>query len=624
MEEALKYLDSLKPGEKIVYAQVAKLYGVDRSVLSRRHRGVCTSRDQQYENQRHLNNVQERELVQYIEALCKRGLPPTASMIRNFAAEISKKPVGKCWVPRFLERHKVKLLSRWTTALDRQRHKADSAYKYSLYFELLRTKIEQYNVEPRHIYNMDEKGFLIGMLSRMKRIFSREMYENGEIKEALQDGNREWISCLACICADGSHLPPHLIYQAASGNIQDTWLQDFDHQQHRTFFSSSLSGWTNNEIGLAWLRRVFDQETREKARRSYRLLILDGHGSHVTMEFIQHCDDNRILLAVLPPHATHTLQPLDVAMFKPLSTAYSNELTAFLDRCQGLSAITKRDFFRLFYEAWRTSFTASNVLSAFKCTGISPFDPHVILKRWEKKELSRPSTGDSKTSKLSTLSADDWIRIQRLLREVVADMCDERSKKLSQTIHVMSVQNSLLVHKNMKLEEALINERRRRQRGKPLLLEAPADYYGGAHVWSPTKVKDARDRQQQKDNEIAQKQLQKTEQQLLREQRKREKAEITAERARMRVQAKEMKEIMMKEKKAKAEEAKHLRQVQKQINDDIKSSKKASRRSTKLIQATEIDVDDVSVMVVPEGFMPTSPIQSRRGRNIKAPARYRM
>jgi hypothetical protein len=33
----------------------------------------------------------------------------------------------------------------------------------------------------------------------------------------------------------------------------------------------------NKDIGPAWLEQVFDRHTKEKARQSYRLLILDGH-----------------------------------------------------------------------------------------------------------------------------------------------------------------------------------------------------------------------------------------------------------------------------------------------------------------------------------------------------------
>ena len=133
--------------------------------------------------------------------------------------------------------------------MDRDRCRADSDYKYSLYFELLKRKIEQYKVWPWLIYNMDEKGFLIRILSKMKRIFLKWQYEETKFQHMLQDGNREWIMTIACICADGTALAPALIYQAISGKVQDTWLQDNNHNNQFCFFSSSPSGWTNNDLG---------------------------------------------------------------------------------------------------------------------------------------------------------------------------------------------------------------------------------------------------------------------------------------------------------------------------------------------------------------------------------------
>jgi hypothetical protein len=69
---------------------------------------------------------------------------------------------------------------------------------------------------------MDKKGFLIGIVGRLKRIFSRRMWEKKEVRASLQDGNRAWITLLACICADRSALPPSLIYKATNKGIQST------------------------------------------------------------------------------------------------------------------------------------------------------------------------------------------------------------------------------------------------------------------------------------------------------------------------------------------------------------------------------------------------------------------
>jgi hypothetical protein len=59
---------------------------------------------------------------------------------------------------------------------------------------------------------MDEKGFLIGLLNMTRRIFTKEQLEEGKLPGACQDGNRSWITLLACIGQDLQSLPPMLIY----------------------------------------------------------------------------------------------------------------------------------------------------------------------------------------------------------------------------------------------------------------------------------------------------------------------------------------------------------------------------------------------------------------------------
>jgi len=54
---------------------------------------------------------------------------------------------------------------------------------------------------------------MLGILTRLKRVFSKRLYEEGKIKSYIQDGNREWTTLLACICADGSALAPALMDQ---------------------------------------------------------------------------------------------------------------------------------------------------------------------------------------------------------------------------------------------------------------------------------------------------------------------------------------------------------------------------------------------------------------------------
>jgi hypothetical protein len=77
--------------------------------------------------------------------------------------------------------------------------------------------MREYKIEERDTYNMDEKGFFVGVTTRTKRGFTKRVWASKERTAAIQDGNREWVTLLACVCASGESLPPALIYQGKSG-----------------------------------------------------------------------------------------------------------------------------------------------------------------------------------------------------------------------------------------------------------------------------------------------------------------------------------------------------------------------------------------------------------------------
>ena len=113
--------------------------------------------------------------------------------------------------------------------------------------------MREYDVKPSNIYNMDEKGFFVGVTTRSKRIFTKAIWASKERTAAIQDGNREWITLIACVGASGVALPPALIYQGKAG-LQSGWLNDVEVAEHEVFFANSELGWSNNDIGLAWLK----------------------------------------------------------------------------------------------------------------------------------------------------------------------------------------------------------------------------------------------------------------------------------------------------------------------------------------------------------------------------------
>ncbi|KAF2250088.1 hypothetical protein BU26DRAFT_593785 [Trematosphaeria pertusa] len=89
IDAAVEALKSLELGGPPNISQVAREYGVERSRLSKRYRGVQGTNTSRAEKKQLLNTTQEKQLLQYINKLYIQGLPSIREIIRNFAAEIA-------------------------------------------------------------------------------------------------------------------------------------------------------------------------------------------------------------------------------------------------------------------------------------------------------------------------------------------------------------------------------------------------------------------------------------------------------------------------------------------------------------------------------------------------------
>ncbi|KAF2836646.1 hypothetical protein M501DRAFT_996303, partial [Patellaria atrata CBS 101060] len=72
--------------------------------------------------------------------------------------------------------------SGYLSPIDLAPHKVDQGPFYKLYFELLGRKLDKFSILPENTYNMDEQSFLIGMLKKSRRIYSKAAFEGGRVK----------------------------------------------------------------------------------------------------------------------------------------------------------------------------------------------------------------------------------------------------------------------------------------------------------------------------------------------------------------------------------------------------------------------------------------------------------
>ena len=72
--------------------------------------------------------------------------------------------------------------------------------------------------------------------------------------------------------------------------------------------------------------RHFDKFTKNSTKDAYRLLIFDGHDSHLNQDFVDFYWMHNIRPFQLIPYLTHILQPADVGVFQVLKYNFKKSL----------------------------------------------------------------------------------------------------------------------------------------------------------------------------------------------------------------------------------------------------------------------------------------------------------
>ncbi|MCO5601398.1 hypothetical protein L7F22_055518 [Adiantum nelumboides] len=135
--------------------------------------------------------------------------------------------------------------------------------------------------------------------------------------------------------------------------------------------------WMTGELFQAWLEHFDKAITELVGKESRHLLILDGHGSHVSLEVVERARDWGIDLITLPAHTSHKLRPLDVSVFKSLKTHFRKERDIWHLRTLSRQA-SKTEVATIAAKAIGSALTEANIKSGFKATEIWPFNPNAL------------------------------------------------------------------------------------------------------------------------------------------------------------------------------------------------------------------------------------------------------
>jgi hypothetical protein len=181
--------------------------------------------------------------------------------------------------------------------------------------------------KPKLIFNMDETGFPLNNIPP-KIVATKGAREDVNFTDVKRGEN---VTVVACCSESGVFIPPFVIFKGFR-NIYKQVLPVGSE------VAITDSGYINEDIFLEWLQHFQKHRSPGKC-----LLVLDGHGSHSSLNCLDYCRDNGIEMLCLPPHTTHVLQPLDRTVFKPIKTYYHQAATNFMHN-HPKAAITKFNF----------------------------------------------------------------------------------------------------------------------------------------------------------------------------------------------------------------------------------------------------------------------------------------
>jgi hypothetical protein len=332
-----------------------------------------------------LSRTEEEKVVQYIMGMARYGHPINITELKIKVAEATqlretpfKDGIPRAgWVRWFRKRH-PEISLRMSQGLDSGRARGLCPENVSSFYENLEVMLAR-GYEASHIWNCDESGAQAG-----RNGGGRVLAKTGARSvHSIIPKEREWLSVLVCVNAASFHIPNFYIFRGKS------FQRDYIKQcEDNASMAMQEKAWMTGHLFKSWIGH-FVKNIRDCGLQisplCRHLLILDGHGSHVTMDVVKIACSIGLDLLTLPSHTFHAMQPLDVACFKQ-SFRELRDVWTLRHKCRGAN---KEVLAKWVSAALLKALSEKNIKSGFRATGIFPFNSHAMDDKMGPSEFYR-------------------------------------------------------------------------------------------------------------------------------------------------------------------------------------------------------------------------------------------
>lgn len=214
--------------EKLNYEATGTYIKLSHATLRRLADGGRTASEAQADRA-WLTDAETDVVINFIIEMADRGFPLSHRRLKEHVDMLCRsrlgdafpeKGVGINWTYKFAMKHRDRLKLSDSRPLEDKRGRAVNPHTNKAWFDLLEETIRKYDIQPEDTYGTDEVGVQSRGTER-ERVFGARR-QGAQYQQ--RGGTRENTTVLVTICADGTSLPPLVIFKGSAFQVK--WAQN--------------------------------------------------------------------------------------------------------------------------------------------------------------------------------------------------------------------------------------------------------------------------------------------------------------------------------------------------------------------------------------------------------------